>query len=810
MGKSRKKRLRASDSVSVDVHADAIVRSLDAMTATISELDADHLVEGLDLQIRRAVTRIVDLVKGQRPLQLIEQARLRALPWHSGQPTYQAGIENGFSCVELVAIAAMTTEPSDAPSETPPAAIVEECLEIAEKLRELASVRAVAAADPDDPLAWIGVTVQITEMSMRGSSYAELLEETTRDLFGDESVDGHLRQATGFGVSEAIVVLSALHDLQVKNMNRRQEAGFRGYDRVSRDRALGIATEEDMHDATRRLDRALQPDEIAASVSSADIARATQLPIELVELVLDLFTWRAVADGDVEGALRAFLIGDNPLRSAPVVRTDSHRAMLIHPALIQAAIRERLEMAMRSTSGWEHYQAHRGRLLEERTRRAFERLIPSARAWHGFHYYVPANDAEEALGPNRYTKRVEGDHLIVVEDVAIVIEDKAVALSSQSRSATSFRLRKDLTGIITKAAEQADRLVKRIQQDKGIRVRGEGWIDLRGVREIHAVAVSLEDLTSTSTATAELVQAGLIAVESIPWTASIHDLDLIAELVAHPAEFLLYLRRRRHPEATVLYTAPDELDLFLFFFEAGLYVLENPDEVRSTFSFLPQVGPSERERWRKQIPGVITSRTDPLDAWYFEDYLPTRTGKTKLPSAAPKPQMTPSPLASLIDGIDRLGAYAAISIGATLLSGDTKAQRRMARYGADVSRASAAGTIERTITVPIPTLDDGGWVLVWSTCPTGRDRGQWEASKREYLRAKGHQIGVSRSALFAFDGATGEMFGAFYEAIPDELSPSELAVVPRLQPMSALRTAEQARKKMVGQRPQPRRKKKRR
>ncbi|MFD6054003.1 hypothetical protein [Agromyces sp. NPDC060279] len=809
MGKERRKRLRDSGGVSVDAHAHAIVRSLSEMTATISGFDADHLADGLELEIRRSIIRIADLVKGQRPLELIEQARLRALPWHTGQPTYQAGIENGFTLVELIAIAAMKTEPSNASSVTPDE-IVDECLEIAEKLRELASVRAVAGADPNDPLAWIGVSVQITEMSMRGSSYAELLEETTRDLFGDEAIDRNLRQATGFGVSEVMSILSGLHELQTRNMNRRQEGAFREYERVSWRRAVGLATEREMADAADRLEGALQPDETAASVSGSDIARLTQLPLETVEDVLDAFTWHAAADGDVEGALRAFLIGDNPLRATPVVQTSSQRAMLVHPALKQAAIRERLESAMRSTSAWEQYQSHRGRLLEERTRRAFERLLPSARTWHAFHYYVPANGAEEALGPNSYTKRVEGDHLIVVDDVAIVIEDKAVALSSQSRSATGFRLRKDLTGIITKAAEQADRLVKRIQADKGIRVHGVGWLDLQSVREIHAVAVSLEDLTSTSTATAELVQAGLIAVESVPWTVSIHDLDLIAELVAHPAEFLLYLRRRRHPEATVLYTAPDELDLFLYFFEAGLYVQENPDAVRSVFSFLPQASVSERERWREQTPGVITSRTDPLDAWYLEDYLPTRSGKAKRPSAAPKPQMSPSPLVALIEGVDRLCGYAAISIDATLLSGDTKAQRRMARYGGDVSRASAGGTIERTITVPIPTLADGGWILVWSTCPTGCDRGRWVASKLTYLRAKGHQIGVSRSALFAFDGATGEMFGVFYQAIPGELGQSELAILPRLQPASAMRSAEQVRMMMVGQRPQPRRRKKRR
>ena len=56
--------------------------------------------------------------------------------------------------------------------------------------------------------------------------------------------------------------------------------------------------------------------------------------------------------------------------------------------------------------------------------------MPSEREWHAFQYYIPANDSEREAGPDNYTKRVEGDHLLVAGDVAIVIEDKAVALSS--------------------------------------------------------------------------------------------------------------------------------------------------------------------------------------------------------------------------------------------------------------------------------------------------------------------------------------------------------------------------------------------
>lgn len=129
------------------------------------------------------------------------------------------------------------------------------------------------------------------------------------------------------------------------------------------------------------------------------------------------------------------------------------------------------------------------------------------------------------------------------------------------------------------------------------------------------------------------MKAGLIAADTVPWTVSIHDLDLIAELAENPAVFLLYLRRRRHPEATVIYTAPDELDLYLYFLESGLYVDEHPDRLREKFSFLLEPTAADYRRWERQQPRIITSRTDKLDEWFFGDYLRVRHGRPRLPSS---------------------------------------------------------------------------------------------------------------------------------------------------------------------------------
>jgi hypothetical protein len=77
---------------------------------------------------------------------------------------------------------------------------------------------------------------------------------------------------------------------------------------------------------------------------------------------------------------------------------------------------------------------------------------------------------------------------------------------------------------------------------------------------------------------------------------------------------------------------------------------------------------------------------------------------------------------------------------------------------------------------------------------------------RAYARVKGHQLGISRSAVFAFDGGSGEMFAVYYEATPEKLDSDEERKSALLQPAESANTTAQMRKSMTGQRDQPRRK----
>lgn len=155
---------------------------------------------------------------------------------------------------------------------------------------------------------------------------------------------------------------------------------------------------------------------------------------------------------------------------------------------------------------------------------------------------------------------------------------------------------------------------------------------------------------SITAATSELVHAGILDPTNIPWTVSLHDLELITVLVARPAEFLLYLRRRRNLDTTTMFAAADELDFFMYFLNVGLWVEPDPDPVQEVFPWLGVPTTAERRRYSAQTPAFLTSRTDALDAWYYASLLPG------VPPVA-KPAMAASPLAGLMDALQTRGSF---------------------------------------------------------------------------------------------------------------------------------------------------------
>ena len=794
--RAKRKRRRPTVSGTTDPHVEVVLASVEAMFDTVKEV-ADSADPGAAAAaaLVAAADEIASQVAGIEPATLIEVARLGALPW-APEGTVGVDPEAAVARAELlglIALAAKNTPPAQAAGGGEPDAVegvqpitnlVQGTLvgEIDAVLR-LAHVRDLAEADMSDPLAYVSALMRGSEIWVRNNSYPDMVEQIVRDLFAPPAIRAALKADLGFDADEAISVLHACHEVQVDHMNDRMKTMYAAMqvamESVGQDGALDTEAVAAAREAWTEAWEG-NPDVVAATVSLVTTKSGHDQSV--AEAVLKYFSVD-IGSSTASELVDNFTRGDNPLRTHPVVAVGDD-FMLVHNAHVFGAVRENLEQHLKSTATWETYQKLRGDLLETRTTAALLRILPGAHFRDGINYYVPANAAEEGQPPATYTKRVEGDHLVIVDDVAFIVEDKAVAVSPDSRSGESRRLRRDLTGIVTKAAEQSGRLRDRIVEDKGVRIDGEGWVDLSHIREIHTIAVSLDDLTSVSTATAELVRAGILNADNIPWTVSIHDLDLITMLIDHPAEFLLYLRRRRNALTTVMYSTADELDLFLYFFSQGLWVEPDPDAMRVAFPFLGEVRTAERRRYEQQQPGLITSHTDALDQWYYaQKAAGVGEGIAPLP---PKPAFSASPLRPLIDELNARGDYAWLSISATLLSGAAAAQAKLAQIPQDLLSNPFGDGRERSQTIPwvAPTTDEG-WLLAWFTLPVGRDKEAFEKKARNYLRAKMHQVAMPRGVVFVFSEQTKELYDVYFDDHVGDLDPELAKLSKFLMPPTA-------------------------
>lgn len=735
----------------------ALDTHLERMIADVHQ--SDDPVGMLNARIDEQLAILVAQLAHHRPERVVELARVVCLPWQFGTFA-KPNTDGGPPKIELLALFALVASATTANGSSRKEALnglfmeANEWVDSAGTLLQLSQALLAVKAE-DNPVERVAATARGREVWVRNSSYPDMVARTHRRLFDHAETAAHLRGSIGFDADEATRVLSALHRLQSDAVTARlgvyTDTVKARPELLAGVELFGLTLEEKV-----AFNQFFQPTADVVAFSTADVDALAQCGESVVKRVLDHFS---VSPGTrvSREILDAFASGDNPLRTHPVLRTAEGRYILVHEALVQPAVRENLEQTMRATKTvWEPYQKRRGTVLEEIGKEAFESMLPGVTTYFAFDYFIPVDDAEELLPPEKYTKKVEGDMLFVIDDVAIIAEAKAVAITPDARAGITSKLRRNLADIVTTAANQANRLRRRIVEDGGVRLKTGGWVDLSHVREIHTVALSLEDLTAVATGTTALVEAGLLRADEVPWVVSIHDLQIIAQLIDRPADLLLYLRRRRDPEMPVFYRAVDELDLFLFFLDAGLYVAPDPKAMAAELSYASADDARDLRLREQQQPAIIRPRTQPLDVWHQSQIDPAAP-------KSPKPHRTARPLDKLTAELASRRDFGWLSIGATLLAGDGDTQKALARIprtlfaeqrgdGQGRSRFADAGN----------TLAES-WALVWVTRPRRQAAEECRAKAATYLRDKKYQTRIPRGAAFIFDEHTKRLVDVIYD-----------------------------------------------
>ncbi len=621
-----------------------------------------------------------------------------------------------------------------------------------------------------------------------------MLLDTLRGLFGNPAVDDDCRTVLGFTGLDAVNVMEAVRSLLItelaKRFTRMEAARDASLSYImswrSGDEGKTQPPTEEHRAAAQEVFDAVQ--ELTTNIAQATvidpdaIAQHTGYERSIVEAVLDIFTLTGLTD--IDETLDRFFRGDNPLRTAPIVTDPQGRRMLVHDALALPAVREVIETKLKAASRQDAYDKHRGEWVENAAVDLLFGVLPGAQVFRGFNYFLPDPRATvRQTEPEKFTKRAECDGLILIDNVALIIEVKSVALTAEARGGVARRLRGKLRDIVTDAANQAARLRERIITDKRIRLDDGQWLDVSGIREIHTIAVGLEDLSGVTTATTMLLAAGVLKPDHIPWTVSVHDLRIVCELLERPSELLLYLRRRTEPAATWKYRAVDELDLFLLFLHRGLYV--EPDPHR-TAQALPWAGPpstADLRRFEAQRPELVASHTEPLDAWYNSQLDPTA-------APADKPRLiADEKLLELVDQVTATGAAGWLSTATSLLEGNGKVQRTFGRYAADLAKLVRRDRQHHSITHLMGETSGKHVLLVWVCHGPDEDADTAASYLLQYLQAKKHQTGAYRATCMLFDPTGRHLLRLLHDDRPPEPNPMLDKAAARLVPPERMKQA---------------------
>ncbi|GAA2275563.1 hypothetical protein GCM10009853_032110 [Glycomyces scopariae] len=724
----------------------------------------------------RNAALIAELARGIDLVTVVSMIRMHLL-WTAGD----TGEAPSFAILELIALVLADRDKSAPPGTTAgfeafdPRVLADAALDGLHLACMVAFLKALPA---DAGKEIVGRLVQ-RELMLRNMSYPHMLKNTLAGLFAEAAVNADCATALGYTAQDALTIMDTVGELPVRELKRR-------VDRLQTARAdlmpfmqavpKGPALDQaraaagEFKDASVGLSIGIGD---ATAIDAAILTHETGLDHRTIEAVLDALTYRP--ESDIGAVLRRFYSGDNPLRTHPIVTGADSRRMLVHEALALPAVREHVETGLRAAHLAARYEHHRGDWVENAVMDQFEGVFASARAYRNVRYFVPDPAAPvPQTDLDSYTKNAEADGLIVVDDVAILVEVKANSLTAAARGGAHGRVHGKLRDIVTKAADQAARLRERILAEGRLRTGDGAYLDLSSVREVHTVAVSLEDLSGITTATATLVHAGVLDADNIPWTVSLHDLRVICEIVEHPGELLLYVRRRTHPEATLHFLAVDELDLYMYCLAEGLFVIPDPAVTEGAMPWLP---PSRDAASFGDQPAVlIPDLTQPISAWY--DFQVDNG-----PEAAMPQRRLDAKFRDLIEQILQTGSIGAVVSAAALLETDRGSQRGLGRRAKELGALVAQDRRSHRATTVLHETSGGAMLIVWECRAPGEAEEQAASRLNRYLKAKKSQTGVHRAVGLLFNPSGKRLLRLVYDSAPTkQMSPLQ-AVVEGLAPL---------------------------
>jgi hypothetical protein len=269
------------------------------------------------------------------------------------------GEEIQYAAIELVALALSCRDAGGDPviereTDHDDPYLPDSIYETAKRVLGIGSLAVTFELDRNDPYAEAAHRTVAREIRVRNMVYPDMLYDTAKGPFDDARVAADLEATVGFTGLDALDVMTQVGahgterlESRLKRMLDardasepilRTQSGGRGPDLSPE--AIEVMTE--VHAAIVGLTTTVAE---TAVIDVDEVAPRARVSAEVANAVIDRFTLAPTAD--VDEVADRFFHGDNPLRTAPIVRDRAGRRMLLHEALALPAVREVLEEALK-------------------------------------------------------------------------------------------------------------------------------------------------------------------------------------------------------------------------------------------------------------------------------------------------------------------------------------------------------------------------------------------------------------------------------------------------------------------------------
>lgn len=632
------------------------------------------------------------------------------------------------------------------------------------------------------------------EISVRGRQYNSIAAELNNGILNTPPVESILKKQFGFSLDDIRAVREASVELMQTRffgiMERIAAAG----------NAPGTPTSETIAAAKADFNAMVNECRLFGAINSKDVAASSAVNAAIAESVLAFFSTKRLPPGSKD-PLAEFAEG-RLVRPWGCIADDGEY-LLLNDFMAEDEIRRGIEqrLTMQTTSGeterkaWTQYEGVRATFTERSAAHVLQRLLgDSAPIWQSREYLFPESlddlphMTEDADLSTIKCASFESDTLFVVDNVAFCVEVKAGSVTSKSRSGNIARLTRDLETTLKGANTQATRLAQLISTNHGIWTRRKEWIDLSEVLEIHPIVVMLDDMGPLSLSMNELANQGIIKTPDLPWIVSLHDLHAIARTLEHPSQFLAYVRRRRGRKLATKVSGSDELDMFMWFLNGGMYFEPDPKVIADQLPIKKPMRRADQKKYDSQDKVRLGTLTDPLDSWFYShDY-------GYEPQAKKPVRKEMSWVEQFLKFGEESKSHGWLRFGADLVGLSEKGQRDIGKQLASQRRAAHGGNVERSLTTHAAS-DYGSWLLTLSAVPP-------DASTEmlpDYLAAKQYQTRSDR-AMLVFYSTDGEILETHYRAKSQDITPERDAAVADL-PLFSLESTFRSKPPLVRSQP---------